>query len=199
MDKAKAIEILENELISLRYDGNISDELNDAYETAIKSLKESKTMERNDVISLAKELNITPEELGITPKVVTEKDEQLFHEVGEFIRENELEEVARDSINEKYWEDLGIKPEKKYKVVEVRVEKRIYNNLKVAIPIDEEEYNVDAYYDTYDLDADMPDDEDDWEVNDTSIYDSNNGDGLTKAELDRRYGDDLYNRYDLED
>lgn len=40
MENIKAAEILEGELISLRYDGNISDELEIAYETAIKVLRE---------------------------------------------------------------------------------------------------------------------------------------------------------------
>lgn len=204
MDKAKAIEVLENELISLRYDGNISDELNDAYETAIKSLKESESMitqERNELIQLAKEQNITAEELGIVPTIIKERDVEFFDNVARFIKEYELEEKARDCIEEKYWDDLGIRPIPKYQVIEVKLEKRIYRNIKVAIPIDEDAYNVDDYFNTYDLDMDYvdPDDEDDWEIEDTSVYDSNDGEGATIERLINHYGDDIYNRYDLVD
>ena len=150
-------------------------------------------MERQTVIELVKALGITAEELGVEPtvKTVTEKDTQLIHEVSQYIKEREDEETARDYISEKYWDDLNIRPEKKYKIVTVKFQKTLYAEVKVAMPEDEDEGNADDYIDMYGIDYD---DEDDWEV-DRTYTDT---EGLTEKEIKNRYGeDDIYNYNDF--
>lgn len=138
---------------------------------------------------------ITAEELGI--KTITEKDEQLFHEVSEMIHEMEIDlELVRDYINEKYWDDLGIRPEKRYKVIKVTLEKAIYKDIKVAIPEDANEEDVMDYVDgLYNLDSDYPDDEEDWEFSYSHIEENN----ITAKEIDKQYGgEELWNYDDYE-
>lgn len=156
-------------------------------------------MERENIIELVKALGITAEELGIKPeiKTITEKDEQLFHEVSEMIHETEMDlELVRDYINEKYWDDLGIRPEKRYKVIKVTLEKTVYKDIKVAIPEDTDEDDVMYYVDgLHNLDTDYPDDEEDWEFSGSDIADDN----ITAKEIDDKYGSELWNYDDYED
>lgn len=150
-------------------------------------------MERQTVIELVKALGITAEELGVEPivKTVTEKDTQLIHEISQYIKEREDEETARDYISEKYWDDLGIRPEKKYKIVTVKLQKTLYAEVKVAMPEDENEGDAEDYINMYGIDSD---DEDDWEVDRTYV----DTEDLTKKEIKNRYGeDDIYNYDDF--
>lgn len=156
-------------------------------------LKEEIKMERGTIIELVKALDITAEELGIQPeiKTVTEKDEQLIHEVSEYIKDREDEETARDYINEKYWDDLAIRPKKKYKVVTVKLQKLVHAETKVVIPEDEDEDEAENYIDTYNIDVE---DEDDWEVNETDI----DTEDVTEEQIKNRYcEDDIYNYYEF--
>lgn len=150
--------------------------------------------EREYIIEKAKELGVTAEELGVEPREVIVKDTQLIHEVSEMIHSMETEEDARDYINEKYWDDLGIRPPKKYKVMNVRLSKTIYKDIKVVIPEDEE--YVEDYIDyLYNLDNDYPDDEEDWEIGD---YDSIRED-LTEDEIKSNYSEDeIWNYNDID-
>lgn len=150
-------------------------------------------MERQSVIEIVKSLGITAEELGVEPivKTVTEKDTQLIHEISQYIKEREDEETARDYISEKYWDDLAIRPEKKYKIVTVKLQKTMYAEVKVAMPEDECDGNVEDYIDMYNIDSD---DEDDWEL-DRTYTDT---DDLTEKEIKNRYcEDDIYNYNDF--
>lgn len=160
--------------------------------------KENETMinEREYIVAKAKELGITAEELGIEPRVETIRDEQFIHEVSEYIKDREDEEVARDYINEKYWDDLGILPEKKYKIVECRLSKTIYKNVMVAIPEDEDNDFAENCLDNvdYDLDTESPDDEDDWEVDDCYGHEND----LTERQIKDSYDqDDIWNYDDF--
>lgn len=151
-------------------------------------------MERQSVIEIVKSLGITAEELGVQPeiKTVTEKDEQLIHEVSEYIKEREDEETARDYINEKYWDDLAIRPKKKYKIVTVKLQKTLYAEVKVAMPEDEDEGNAEDYID--DIQYIDSDDEEDWEVDRTYVEEED----MTEKEIKNRYSEnDIYNYYDF--
>lgn len=164
------------------------------YEKKYHTNEEENDMEREKVVALVKALGITAEELGIEPKTevreVVKTDEQFIHEVANMIHGMEMEEDARDNINEKYWEMLGIMPEKKYKVVEVTMKKTIYQKVTVAMPNDEDTSYVEDYIDTYDLDYDNPYDEDDWE---TDGYDVEK-DELTAKEIEDKYSySEIYN------
>lgn len=167
----------------------------------VLNAKEDEAMEMNreKIIELVKALGITAEELGIKPeiKTITEKDTQFIHEVSQMIIGMDIEEEARDNINEKYWDDLGIRPEKKYKVVGVKVKKEIYKEIKVVMPDDEDSGNVENYIGNMDyLDNDYPDDEEDWEIDD---YDTLKEE-LTAKEICYHYNtDDIWNYNDFED
>lgn len=161
--------------------------------------KESKTMnEREYIITKAKELGITAEELGIAPvvKTVTEKDYEFITEVKNLIEGMEIDpEDARNYIDGEYWEDLGI-AEKKYKIVKATVKKTIYKDVYVAMPEDENDYNVNEYLDNLDnLDTDYPDDEEDWEVDDYEVDEE----GLTEDEVNNRGQDEIWNYDDFAD
>lgn len=150
-------------------------------------------MERQTVIEIVKALGITAEELGVEPivKTVTEKDTQLIHEVSQMIHDFEIEEDARGKISEKYWDDLAIRPEKKYKIVTVKLQKTLYAEVKVAMPEDEDEGNAEDYIDTNYIDSD---DEEDWEVDRTYI----DHEDMTEKEIKNEYGeDDIYNYNDF--
>lgn len=151
-------------------------------------------MERQTVIELVKALGITAEELGVEPtvKTVTEKDTQLIHEVSQYIKESEDEEKARDYISEKYWDDLAIRPEKKYKIVTVKLQKTMYAEVKVAMPEDEDEGNAEDYID--DIQYIDSDDEEDWEVDRTYVEEED----MTEKEIKNRYSEnDIYNYDDF--
>lgn len=151
-------------------------------------------MDREKIIELVKALGITAEELGIEPRVETIRDEQFIHEVSEYIKDKEDEETARDYINEKYWDDLGICFKKKYKVVECRLEKKIYKNILVAMPEEDDSSNVEDYYDYYYVDDNDCDYEDEWETD----YVNNHQTNLTAEQLRNCYGDDVINCDDFE-
>ncbi len=147
--------------------------------------------EREYIIGKAKELGITAQELGIQPeiKTVTEKDKQLIHEISEYIKYYEDDEMARDYFNEKYWEDLGIQ-KKKYKIVKCKMEKTIYRNIYVAMPEDEDTDRVNNYIEGTDyLDNDNTDDEEEWEVNDYNVDEWD----LTEEDVDKK-GEDVWNQ-----
>lgn len=137
----------------------------------------------------------TAEMLGIAPKIETVRDEELIRQMRQFIAGGGMEEPARMDFSEKYWEDLGIQ-EKKYKVVKVRMEKTIYKDIYVAMPEDECTDNVDTYIgDTYNLDNDYLDDEEDWEVNDYEVDEDN----MTADDVNERGQDEIWNYNDFED
>lgn len=153
--------------------------------------------EREYIIAKAKELGVTTEELGIEPKVKIEtvRDTELIEQMRKVIEHFATPEDARDYISEKYWDDLGIQ-KKKYKIVKCRMKKEIYKDIYVAIPNDENEDNVDRYIDnTYNLDTDYPDDEEDWELweADTEEID------MTADEVNSRGQDEIWNYNDFED
>ena len=151
-------------------------------------------MERQTVIELVKALGITAEELGVEPtvKTVTEKDTQLIHEISQYIKEREDEETARDYISEKYWDDLAIRPEKKYKILTVKLQKTLYAEIKVAMPEDEDEGNAEDYID--DIQYIDSDDEEDWEVDRTYVEEED----MTEKEIKNRYSEnDIYNYDDF--
>lgn len=155
-------------------------------------------MERENIIELVKALGITAEELGIKPEIrtVTEKDNQFIHEVSEYIKYREDGETAREYIDEKYWDDLAIRPENRYKVINVTLQKTIYKDIKVAIPNDADEDDVMDYVDgLWNLDTDCPDDEERWEFNGSNMADDN----ITAREIDNKYGTELWNYDDYED
>lgn len=161
--------------------------------------KENKIMnEREYIIAKAKELGITAEELGIAPvvKTVTEKDDDFIRQVGRLLSGFEIDaEDARDYFAEDYWEDLGI-AEKKYKIVKATVKKTIYKDVYVAMPEDENDYNVNEYLDNLDnLDNDYPDDEEEWEVDDYEVDEE----GLTENEVNNRSQDEIWNYDDFAD
>jgi len=148
---------------------------------------------REQVIALVKALGITPEELGIEPKVITDK--QLIHEISEMIRQDEIEkEHAREFFDEKYWDDLGI-AQKEYRVVKVSLRKTIYKHVDVVIPQDEPLCGARDYVmNLGDLDNDYPEDEDDWEEYDEEEM----VDRLTKKEIENRFdSDDIWNYDDV--
>lgn len=161
--------------------------------------KESKTMnEREYIIAKAKELGITAEELDIAPivKTVTEKDHDFIRQVGRLLSGFEIDaEDARGYFAEDYWEDLGI-AEKKYKIVKATVKKTIYKNVNVAMPEDEDDYNVNEYLDNLDnLDNNYPDDEEEWEIDDYEVDEE----GLTESEVNNRSQDEIWNYDDFAD
>ena len=173
--------------------GNICDALNN-----MNIEKENETMERTKIIELVKALGITAEELGIKPetqiKTVIEKDTQFIHEVSQMIIGMDIQEEARENINEKYWDDLGI-AEKKYKIVKCKMAKTIYKDIYVAMPEDEDEdyYAGRCVGDTSNLDNDYPDDEEDWEIGDIEIEEED----LTESEVNRRGQDEIWNYNDF--
>ena len=151
---------------------------------------------REQVIALVKALNITAEELGIQPEVKTVPDKQLLHELSEMISGEEInKETARDYFDKKYWHDLGIE-EKKYSIYEVRLSKTIYKKINVAVPENTSKYDVMDYVGNLsNLDNDFPDDEDDWNDDDTTEFEC-----LTKEEIEAKFGqDDLWNYDDFAD
>ena len=157
-------------------------------------------MERENIIELVKTLGITAEELGIKPeiKTITEKDEQLFHEVSEMIHETEMDlELVRNYINEKYWDDLAI-VKKKYKIVRCEMEKMIYKKIYVAIPNDEDIDNVSSYmgFIETDLDTDHPDDEENWEIYNREVEKDNLTEEEVK-EINNKGEDEIWNYYDF--
>lgn len=161
--------------------------------------KENKSMnEREYIIAKAKELGVTAEELGIAPivKTVTEKDYEFIRKVKDLIAGFEIDAAeARDYFLEEYWDDLGI-AEKKYKIVKTTLKKTIYKEIYVAMPDDENEYNVDNYCgDLSNLDNDYPDDEEDWEIDDYEVDE----DDLTEAEVNSRGQGEIWNYNDFAD
>ena len=156
--------------------------------------------EREYIINKAKELGVTADEMGFAKEVETviEKDTQFIHEVSQMIIGMDIQEEARKNISEKYWDDLGIRPEKKYKVVGVKVKKEIYKEIKVVMPDDEDNGNVGDYIGDidYHLDNDYPDDEENWEIDD---YDTLKEE-MTSKEINYQYNsDDIWNYNDFED
>jgi hypothetical protein len=148
-----------------------------------------KMNEREYIIEKAKELGVTADEMGFAKVEIPIKDEQLIHEVSEYIKYQEDDETARDYFNEKYWEDLGIQ-KKKYKIVKCKMEKTIYKNIYVAMPEDEDTDNVNDYIDSTDsLDNDYTDDEEEWEVNDYNVDEWD----LTEEDVDKK-GEDVWNQ-----
>ena len=156
--------------------------------------------EREYIINKARELGVTAEELGFAKQIetVTVKDEELYHDLRDYIEYNDDPETARDYFDEKYWDDLGIRPEKKYKIVEVMLEKKIYQKIKVVMPEDEDESNVNDYvgYNLNDLENDNPYDEDDWDYDYYEEVES----GMTAKEIGYKYSyEDIWNYDDIED
>lgn len=161
--------------------------------------KESKTMnEREYIIAKAKELGITAEELGIETRVQIRevRDDTFTEQVRKLIVEMGIDpEDARTIIDDDYWEDLGI-AEKKYKIVKATVKKTIYKDVYVAMPEDENDYNVNEYLDNLDnLDNDYPDDEEEWEIDDYEVDEE----GLTESEVNNRSQDEIWNYDDFAD
>lgn len=150
-------------------------------------------MEREKIIELVKALGITAEELGINTEI--EKDKQFIHEVSQMIIGMDIQEEARDNISEKYWEELGIVPRKKYKVVRCKMRKMVFKYVNVAIPEDEDDGNADNYIENLDdIDLGGVDDEDnDWDMIDwrTEVSD------LTANEVRSVYND-IWNKFDEE-
>lgn len=150
-------------------------------------------MEREKIIELVKALGITAEELGINREI--EKDTQFIHEVSQMIIGMDIQEEARDNISEKYWEDLGIVPRKKYKVVRCKMGKMVFKYVNVAIPEDEDDGNADNYIENLDdIDLGGVDDEDsDWDMIDWRTE----GSDLTANEVRDIYND-IWNKFDEE-
>lgn len=146
-------------------------------------------MEREKVIELVKALGITAEELGIEPKQQSvEKYGEMIREISQMIKGMDIEEEARDNINEMFWEELGITPKKKYKIVRCRMAKTLYQNVYVVMPEDEDEDIAEDYIDDADtIDVNNPDSETDWEMMDCDIY----REGLTADEVEEMY--DVWN------
>ena len=154
--------------------------------------------EREYIIEKAKELGVTIEELGFSKEIEVIKDEELYHDLREYIGYNDDPEIARDYFDKKYWEDLNIVPKKKYKIVEVMLEKKIYQKIKVAMPEDEDESNVNDYigYNLNDLENYNPYDEDDWEIDSYEEYEND----MTAKEIGYKYNyEDIWNYDDIED
>lgn len=154
--------------------------------------------EREYIINKAKEYGITSEELGAEPKVeireVKVKDTQLIHEVSQMIHGMAMEDDARENISEKYWEDLAIVPQKKYKIVEVTLKKEIYKKVKVAMLEDADESSSnDIDYDY--IDNEYLYDEENWEVDDfDTMYED-----MTADEIRDKYdSDDVVNISDFD-
>lgn len=198
MEAKRALEILMEEINELKYNGTMTDELEEAFEVAINTIKGGYNMnEREYIIERAKALGITTEELGIEPRVKlqTIKDEQFIRETKNLIDGEEIDaETARTYFSEEYYEQLGI-AEKKYKIVKCKMAKTIYKDIYVAIPEDEEEdyYAERCVGDTSNLNNDYPDDEEDWEIGDVEVEEED----LTESEVNRRGQDEIWNYNDF--
>lgn len=154
--------------------------------------------EREYIINKAKEYGVTLEELGIIREVeikeVAVPDKQFIHEVSQMIHGMDMEDDARENISEKYWEDLAIVPQKKYKIVEVTLKKEIYKKVKVAMPEDANESSCNSIDYDY-ISKDYLYDEDDWEVDD---YDTMYEDMTADDIRDRYDSDDVVNISDFD-
>lgn len=117
-------------------------------------------MDKEKIIEMVKALGLTAEELGFEEKI--KRDEEFDELVKRFINALNLKDKARDYFSEKYHELLGI--QEKYKILEVRMARTIYKDIRVAIPQDEDDLNMWDYLPdlNYELSNDYPDDEDDW-------------------------------------
>lgn len=118
-------------------------------------------MDKEKIIEMIKALGLTAEELGFTDTI--KRDTEFDELVKCFIDELDFKDKARDYFPEKYHELLDIKQEK-YKILEVRMARTIYKDIRVAIPQDEDDYNMWDYLPdlNYELSNDYPDDEDEW-------------------------------------
>ena len=144
---------------------------------------------KENIIAVAKELQITAEDMGFTPVIETKevvvKDEKLIRELKEMIAGMVLNhEDVRENISEEYWDDLDIREKPKYKIVEVKLNKTIYKTINVAIPEDESADDAENYIDDY-PDNDYPDDEEDWEVEYCDVMEED----LTADEIKADYED----------
>lgn len=119
-------------------------------------------MDKEKIIEMIKALGLTAEELGFTDTI--KRDTEFDELVKRFIDELDLKNKAKDYFPEKYYDTLGIEKDK-YKIVEVRLSRKIYKEVLVAIPEDDEPYDVWDYLPDvdYELDNDYPDEQDNWE------------------------------------
>lgn len=156
-------------------------------------------MDRGKVIELVKALDITAEELGIQPEV--KPDEMFVQNVKEFIEQYSSKEKAKEFFSDEYYELLGFKEEKKYKLVELQLSKTIYKNVRVILDMDESDGDAfckgDDYADfDYNLSVDYPDDEDCWEEDNVRVID----DDLNRSDIKYSYDPEtIWNYEEIEE
>lgn len=150
--------------------------------------------------------SITQEDLGYMPRVETrvEKvpDEEFIEAVKTYIQSVEEVECARECFPEKYWEQLDIVPEKKYTVVNVKVQKTISQIVRVAVPEDCDCFSsgtlasdIVEQADLSVLDDNDSEIEEDWYVEDTDIEEQD----MTADQVRHEYGGDLFNADDFDE
>ena len=152
---------------------------------------------RDYIIRQAKQMGITPQELGCDVSTELAEYKNVIEEVKTFIKANEFEADAREYVSECHWSILGIEP-KRYKIVEVTLAKTIYRHIKVALPEDEPDvYAEDLIEDTMqNIDVDDRDDEEEWEVGNELLIDSD----YTASQVRNDYSEeDLYNYNDFDE
>lgn len=127
---------------------------------------------RSDIIETVKKFKITPQELGVEPEVRYKEDERLIEGIKRLIDYADISaEDAREYIPEEYWEEVGIK-EIEYSIVEVTLYKTVRQTIRVAVEsekAEDDEAIYEAIGDRTYLDDNPNDDEDDWDISETSI------------------------------
>lgn len=140
---------------------------------------------RTETIKAVKSMGITARELGFGDAEALEmicvaksrQFDNLTTAIAKLIKELDAEEMAREIIDEEFWDDLGI-TENKYKIVEVKLQKTLYKTVNIVMGNDEDEYNADNYIDLYAIEDYEADDCDNWEVTSTTELE----DDLTRSE-----------------
>jgi len=153
---------------------------------------------RENVICMAKQMNVTAEELGIQPKVVVTQvpDKELLEYMKKFIADNDLEGEAKDYFPKEYWDDLELN--KYYKIVDVEVRKVISQTIRVVIPQDADSMKAEEIVESSIsvIGDDDYETEEDWYVYDKDIYDEE----LTEKEVNSYYSDEIFNSdYDYDE
>ena len=150
--------------------------------------------------------NITEAELGFqpvtVPKLIPVPDKEFIEAVKDLIHEEDLAEQAREYIPDKYWEQLDIVPEKKYTVVNVKVQKTISQIVRVAVPEDCDCFSAGTLAsdiveqaDLSVLEASDSEIEEDWYVEDTDIEEQD----MTAEQVRHEYCCELFNADDFDE
>ena len=186
MTEANALKYCES--MDWVYDDGVCSYTLDMEEVKTTSAKENESMEnaitREEIIAKVREMGITKEEIGWTDEYkslyinlrrsidcLDANYNELIDNVKELIDNGTVTKYeAREVFDKELWEDLGIE-EPKFKVVEVKLAKTIYQTVQVVIPNNESSYNAGDYIDFSQIDNDDCDDEEEWEVDDTETVD----------------------------